>query len=568
MSWLFASSLRPFVLLAAGASLLLNAMLLVPALYAVQVFDRVFASRSVETLWMLSLLVALALALAHAMDLLRARALAAVGDSLSRTLLAPAFSSALTRAAGPMQRADDEPLRDIARLRHCLSASGVLALFEAPCLPVYLIVIGLLHPLLGVAAALGAALLVALALLAHPLTAPAAQAAQQQGRVVQRQSRSLLRQAEVLVGMGMVDAATQRWRAANDGALDAAGQHADRVARLAAAGRTLRQALQAGLLGLGAWLVIHDNASPGIMVAATLLLSRALLPAEQLIGGWKSLVEARSAWQRLQAEPAPTPAGGTPLPAPQGRLELERVVWGGSAGRAPLVKGVSLALEHGQSLGMVGPSGAGKTTLVRLMLGLRAPQSGTVRLDGAELGQHDRGTLGRDIGYLPQAPELFDGSVAENIARLGAPDGERVIDAARQAGAHEMILRLPQGYETPVGEAGAALSGGQRQRIGLARALYGTPMLVVLDEPSAHLDAEGEDALRQALAQLKQRGASVVVISHRPALMAALDRVAVLKDGLIEVCGPSAEVLARLAPVRTLRVLKASAQPATKEAAA
>jgi PrtD family type I secretion system ABC transporter len=568
MNWLFASQLRPFVLLAAGASLLLNLMLLVPALYTVQMFDRVFASRSVETLLMLSMLVGLALALAHAMDLLRSRALSAAGDGLARTLSVPAFSRALTRAAGPTQQADDESLRDIAWLRHSLNSSGVLALFDVPWLPVYLLVIGLLHPVLGIAATIGAGLLVALALLTHRLTAASTQAAQQQGRVVQRRSRSLLRQAEVLVGMGMVDAAAQSWRKAHESALDATHHHSQRAARLAAAGRTLRQALQAGLLGLGAWLVVDQNASPGIMVAATILLGRALQPAEQLIGGWKSLVDARAAWQRLEAEPATAAAQATPLPAARGCLELERVYFGGSAQRAPLIKGVNLRLEAGQSLGLVGPSGAGKTTLVRLMLGLWAPQAGVVRLDSADLAQRDRSALGAHIGYLPQAVELFDGTVAENIARLGPGGDERVLEAAQLAGAHEMILRLPQGYDTPVGEAGAALSGGQRQRIGLARALYGAPALIVLDEPNAHLDTEGEAALRQALLQLKERGATVVVVGHRPALMAPLDRVAVLKDGVIDLCGPSAEVLARLAPVRTLRVLDPIPKEPIKESVA
>jgi PrtD family type I secretion system ABC transporter len=568
MNWLFARPLRPFVLLAAGASLLLNLMLLVPALYTVQVFDRVFASRSVETLVMLSLLVALALALGHAMDVLRARTLGAAGDLLARTLSLPAFSRALWRAAGPTRQADDESLRDVARLRQSLGASGVLALFDAPWLPVYLLVIGLLHPVLGLAATIGAALLIALALLTHRLTDAATQAAQQQGRAVQRQSRSLLRQAEVLVGMGMVDAAAAAWREKHEHALEAMAHHGERAARLAAAARTLRQALQAGLLGLGAWLVVQEHASPGIMVAATILLGRALQPAEQLIGGWKSLVEARAAWQRLEAEPAPPAAARTPLPAPQGRLELERVYFGGSTQRAPLIKGVSLTLEAGQSLGLVGPSGAGKTTLVRLMLGLWTPQAGQVRLDGADLAQRDRAAIGAHIGYLPQAVELFDGTVAENIARLGPLDGDAVLEAAKLAGAHEMILRLPQGYDTPVGEAGAALSGGQRQRIGLARALYGVPALVVLDEPNAHLDADGEAALRHALQQLKARGATVIVVAHRPAMLATLDRVAVLKDGAIDVCGPSAEVLARLAPVRTLRVLDPVAKTQIKESVA
>jgi PrtD family type I secretion system ABC transporter len=544
MRWLFTKRLRPFVLLAAAASLVLNLMLLMPAVYMMQVFDRVFASRSLDTLVMLSLLVALALSLAYGMDVVRGRALAWAGGLLERKLAPAALRAALERAAQPGRVRDAEELRDIGSLRSFLAGSAVLALFDAPWVPIYLLVITAMHPLLGAAAALGAALLFALALLTDAVTRRGAEGAQSQARAIQRQTQSLLRHADAIAGMGMAAAALDRWRGQHDSLLDSRTRLGERSAALSASARIARQVLQAALLGIGAWLVIGEHASPGIMVAATILFGRALQPVEQLIAGWKGFVEARVAWRRLdQPGTAATAEQRLELPAPQGRIELERVVFGGSAQRAPLIKGVSFALRAGESLGVVGPSACGKTTLLRLLLGIWKPQSGTVRLDGADIAHWDRDALGAHIGYLPQDVELFAGTVAQNIARLGEVDDERVVAAAKLAHAHDMILRLPSGYDTAIGDAGAMLSGGQRQRIALARALHGMPRLVVLDEPNANLDAEGEAALAAALRELKQRGTTVVVVSHRPALMSQLDKIAVLRDGVLEAFGPVADVL-------------------------
>ena len=550
MRWLFVRTLRPFVLLAAGASLVLNLMLMMPAVFMMQVFDRVFASRSLETLTMLSVLVVLALGLAYGMDVVRSRALAWAGALLDRQLSPVALRASLQRAAQPARTSEADVLRDIGSLRAFLASSGVMALFDAPWVPVYLLAITLLHPLLGVAAAVGAVSLFLLALVTDYLTRRAAEGAQLQGRTIQRHTQSLLRHADVIAGMGMGAAAVQAWRTRHEALLESRSGLAERSARLAATARIARQGLQAALLGVGAWLVVGENASPGIMIGATILLSRALQPVEQLISGWKTFVEARAAWQRIE-RPGSVPATQEllALPAPQGRVDLERVVFATAVQGATLIKGVSFSLDAGESLGLVGPSGAGKTTLLRLMLGIWKPQSGVVRLDGANIAQWDRDALGLHVGYLPQDAELFAGTVAENIARLGAVDDGRVVEAARLAHAHEMILRLPQGYDTPLGDAGATLSGGQRQRIALARALYGAPRLVVLDEPNANLDAEGETALAAALHELKQRGATVIVVSHRPALMSQLDKVAVLKDGVLEAFGPVSSVSPRLRAV-------------------
>ena len=569
MRWLFVARLRPFVLLAAAASLVLNLALLVPSLYMLQVFDRVFASRSLETLLMLSLLAAGALALAYCMDTARSAALARAGRALEAQLALPALQQALQMAAAGRGRAETDRLRDIAQLRAFLAGPGVQALFDAPWLPIYLLVITALHPLLGAVAALGACGLLLLSVLTERFTREAAAAVQKRSRALGHHADALARHAEVVVGMGMGGAASQRWQTEHEALLGAQSALSARGLRFGALARIARQVLQLLALGVGAWLVVGANASPGIMIAATVLLGRALQPVELLIGGWKQLIDARNAWQRL-AEPRelPLPAQHLSLPAPAGRLQVEHLVFAHERQRQPLLRDVSFALEPGESVGIVGASGSGKTTLLRLILGLRAPQHGAVRLDGADIRHWNRDELGRHIGYLPQDVSLFAATVAQNIARLGDVDAQQVVAAAKLAQAHEMILRLPQGYDTPVGEAGAVLSGGQRQRIGLARALHGQPRLVVLDEPNAHLDAEGDAALAAALRALKAAGTTVIVVGHRPALMAQLDKLAVLHEGGLAAFGPAAAVLARLQGSTPQPVRRINPQPQPNAAAA
>ncbi|HET7204017.1 MAG TPA: type I secretion system permease/ATPase [Steroidobacteraceae bacterium] len=551
MSWLLSKGLRSFVLLAAAASLLLNVALLMPALYMMQVFDRVFASGSVETLVMLSAITLLFLVLSWFLDVARTRSLGLAGRSLERLLSPAALRGALEQASSGVGRADADALRDIAQLRGLLGGSGILALFDAPWLPVYLLVIALMHPWLGLVAAVGAVVLAALGLLNDRLTRGHADTVVRRTRGSTRRAEALARNAEVIVGMGMTLAAIARWQQDHDELLRAQDAHGQRAANLAALARATRQVLQVATLGIGAWLVIGRHASPGVMIAATVLLGRALQPVEHLIGGWRVLVDARGAWRRMgerHAAGSAEPRVG--LPAPTGTLEVERVTFAVAPGRPPLLRNLGFALAAGDSLGLVGPSASGKTTLVRLILGLRRPQSGTVRLDGADVSRWDRDALGPHVGYLPQDVELFAGTVGENIARFtgvaGEPASERIVRAARRAHAHDMILQLPDGYDTQVGDAAAALSGGQRQRIALARALYGEPRLVVLDEPNANLDAAGEAALLATLADLKTDGVTVVMVTHNPTFTAALDKLAVLKNGVLEMFGPSAAVQARL----------------------
>jgi PrtD family type I secretion system ABC transporter len=554
MRWLFVSRLRPLVLVAASASLALNFALLIPSIYMLQVFDRVFTSRSDETLLMLTLLAVLALCIGYFADSVRANALAWAARATDRFLSPLALQSSFRNAAVNAGRGEVDSLRDIAQLRSFLSSNGILALFDTPWLPLYLLVIATMQPLLGLVASLGAAILVALAVLTEKLTRDDAEKATRSARETSGHVQALTRNAEVIVGMGMSAAALATWQSSHEQLLRAQERLSRRSTRLAALARMSRQGLQIAMLAIGAWLVIDARSSPGVMIAATVLLGRALQPVEQLISGWKTLIDARAAWARLNVRPALIPAASTQLPAPRGKLDLERVVHAYAPGRPALIKGVTFQVEPGESIGLVGPSASGKTTLVRLILGILRPQSGAVRLDGADVAQWARDALGGHIGYVPQDVELFSGSVAQNIARLGPVCAEQVIRAAQLAHAHEMILRLPEGYETQLGPAAALLSGGQRQRIALARALYGSPSLVVLDEPNANLDAEGELALSSTLAALKKCGVTVVMVGHRSALMAQLDKLAVLEDGALESFGPSAAVLSHLGSnVRSLQ---------------
>ncbi len=548
MNWLLSKPIRPFIALAALASLLLNLAMLAPAIYMLQVFDRVFASRSIETLVMLCLFTMLALGLVFAMDRARSLLLARAGRSVDDALSAQALAASLKDTARGGTDAGRCGLADIARLRGFLSGPAVQALFDAPWLPIYLFVIFVLHPALGWAALVSAGLLFVLGLFSERLVREDAERVMTGGRASGQQIDALSRNAEVLVGMAMLRNAVAVWRDKHRQVQQAQERLGHAGATLSALGRSVRQTVQVAMLTIGGWLVVAGDASPGIMIAATLLIGRALQPVENLIAGWNAVVEVRAAWRRLQEQDAgAAPSSSLQLPPLRGDLSLERVSLLADSQRPPIIKGVSLTLPAGQCLGLIGPSAAGKTTLARLLLGLRRPTAGTVRLDGVELAHWPAEQLADAIGYLPQDVELFAGTVAHNIARLGPVDSHKVIEAAQRAGVHEMIARLPQAYDTELGDGGAVLSGGQRQRIGLARAVYGSPRLVVLDEPNAHLDSEGEDALAAALAALRALGTTVVLISHRPALMRHADLLAVLRDGALEIVGPREQVLARLA---------------------
>lgn len=549
MRWLFSPALRPLTLLAGLASLVLNLTMLVPALYMLQVFDRVFSSRSIETLVMLTLISVLSLILMYFMDTTRTSALAAASKALDRRL-GPKTIDLLIHDASRFGGAKNVNIaRDAGLLRAFLSSSGIFALFDAPWVPIYLLVIFLFHPVMGLAAAGAAVVLFLLVVLNERLTLAPTEDSLRRSREASRFIDAATKNAEVVTGMGMVEVVVERWRDLNRDVVESQSRLGSVTTRMGAFVRAYRAGTQVGILAIGAWLVIEQHLSPGVMIAGTILLARALQPVELLITGWKSLIEARGAWNRLsEVVDTQSEVSRVELPAPAGRLDLERVVFGQVAQRPPIIKGVSLSLQPGETLGLIGPSASGKTTLARLILGIWSPQSGAVRLDGADVSQWNRHALGPHLGYLPQDIELFSGTVAENIGRMNVLDSAAVVQAARQAGAHDLILRLPQGYETPLGEAGSSLSGGQRQLIGLARALYGEPKLVVLDEPNANLDRDGEAALAAAVSGLKQRGCTVIVIGHRPSTMQMVDKLAVLVDGTLQDFGQADAMLAKYSP--------------------
>jgi len=528
----------------AGLSLLINLLLLAPALFMLQVFDRVLASRSQETLWMLLAAAALALAFAWALDVLRSR-LQGLGGQLVADELAPRVTAVmLARAAGGREPVPSEALRDVAALRNLFSAQGLLALLDVPWAAVYVAVIWFAHPWLGMAALGSAFLMLGLAVANHLATRRAIEAVQQRAAQATRSLETCLLNAEVVQALGLAPAVLARWQALNAAGATAHATLAARSVLLASMTRTARQSVQVLVPALGAWLVIAGDASPGILVATTLLLARALGPIEQVVGSWRVLAEGRLAFGRvaaLLAADAREPARMA-LPVPAGALHVQGLVFRAPKSDRLLLAGIGLHLEAGESMAIIGPSGAGKSTLARLLVGLWTPAAGAVRLDGADLSQWPREAIGPWLGYLPQDVELFAGTVAENIARLGAPDTVGVVDAARRAGVHDMVLALPAGYDTLLQPGGTLLSPGQRQRIGLARALYGQPRLLVLDEPNANLDGDGELALENALRDLHGQ-VTVVAITHRVTLVRHVDKVLVLEAGRMLHFGPRDDVL-------------------------
>jgi PrtD family type I secretion system ABC transporter len=542
------SRLTPLFVFAALFSLAINTLLLAPSLYMLQVFDRVLASRSEETLAVLSLAAVIALFAMMLLDVLRARLLAAAGASLDRRLGPRVLQGLMAQTARLSGTGHLHGLRDVATLRAFFSGQGLMAVFDAPWLPIFLLLITLFHPILGATALGGAIVMVVLAFLNERLTRVPLERAQTQARQAARFIDVGTRNADVVEALGMAPALSRRWSALNEGALR---EH--RRANAIGAGfsgftKFARQLIQLVMLGIGAHLVLSQHVTAGIMMAGTILLGRALAPVETLVGSWKGLVEARAAWRRLRAllNEQVQEEAGTELPAPLGAVKVEQLVFRLPKAERPILRGVSFSLQSGEALGVIGPSASGKSTLARLIVGVWKPAAGTVRLDGADVSAWPRERLGPYLGYLPQDVELFTGTVAQNIARLGEPDAAAVIRAAQRAHVHELILRLPQGYDTEMGEAGAALSPGQRQRVALARALYGEPRLVVLDEPNASLDNEGDEALLRALADLKANGATVVIVAHRPSLLRSVDKLLVMNEGTVQMFGPRAEVLARL----------------------
>ena len=536
--------LRPYVRYLAGFSLLINLLYLAPAMFSLQVFDRVLSSNSPETLIMLLLGTGTALLLMLLLDMLRSRLQSVVGAMLSDRLSPAVVNAVVARAARAPHSASMESVRDVASLRNLFASNGLNAVFDAPWAPIFVCLIWTFHPVLGIGAAISSIVMLLLAWLNDRTTRRALERLQKDSRRVSHYVESSLANAEVLQALGMTGKLLARWRAQQD-RLAALQSGSQKSAMFFTSGtRFARQAIQIIMMALGGWLVLTQQSSAGIMIATTILLGRALQPTEQLVASWRMLADARAAFLRLRTLSADfdrRPAG-LALPCPQGRLTVDGVAFR-SPTNQPVLLSVSFALEAGQALAILGPSGAGKSTLARLLTGVWAPAAGTLRLDGADLSGWPREEIGPWMGYVPQDVELFEGSVADNIGRLAEPDSQAVVAAARRANVHELILTLPKGYETEVGEHGMLLSPGQRQRIALARALYGNPRLVVLDEPNSNLDGAGEVALAQAIARLRAEGVTSVIVTHRPALIAHVDKILLLDAGRVAQYGAAADVM-------------------------
>lgn len=529
-------------------SLSINVLLLALPIYSLQIFDRVLLSRSMDTLWLLSLAVLIAMLATTALDALRGQMLSRLSNCLAVDQGPGIFRHLIEQSATRGERST-QWLRDLGTVRSFLSSpQGLVALIDAPMVPLFLGVVYLIHPWLGHTMLIGLIVMLGLAWITDVSHRLLARQAGEAALQAQRQAEAYVQGAEVATAMGMVPQIERHWRRSQNEALALGSAAVDRGALLAAAGRGARLLLNIAQTGIGAYLAIHDQLTLGAMIAANILGARGLGPMEQLIAAGRQLGATREAWMRLapaiaHAEQAPE---RTRLPPARGELLVEEASYTPPGAVAPTVRDISFAVPAGTFLGLVGPSSAGKSTLVRLLCGVWPATTGTVRLDGANIQHWHAEDLGQAVGYLPQEVQLLAGTVKQNIARFTDPPDADVILAAQAAGAHDMILALPQGYDTLLTPGAINLSGGQRQRIGLARALFGTPALVILDEPNAHLDAEGEQALMAALAQTQARGATLVVISHRPALLNQADLLAVVVGGRLQHFGPRQEILHRL----------------------
>ena len=556
-------SMRRIFIVAGVFSFFINALMLVPSLYMMQVYDRVLNSRNEMTLLMLSLITLGLYALLGGLEWVRSqllvRASLQLDNQLNERVFGATFEASLRGAGGnPVQA-----LADLNNLRQFLTGSGLFAFFDAPWAPIFLVVITLLHPWLGLFSLCGGLVLLALTWLTEKITQKPLAEASAAGLQASNFAGNNLKNAEVIEAMGMLPAVRARWYVRHRASLALQQLASNRAGAIGAATRVVRLTQQSLILGLGALLVISGKLSPSAMIAANILMGRVLSPIEQAISMWKNFVAARSAYERLQKllQAIPAKEKGMALPAPQGNMALENLVATAPNSPTVILKGINARITAGEVVGVIGPSASGKSTLARLLVGVWPAASGKVRLDGADIFSWNKAELGPYIGYLPQDVELFEGSIAENIARFAEPDAAKVVQAAQRSGVHEMILRFPKGYDTPIGPAGSFLSGGQRQRIALARAIYGDPVLIVLDEPNSNLDDIGEQALVRAVMDLKARGSTVIVMTHRTSIVGVVDKLMVLRDGTLQHYGPRNDVLATLAKAAQ------AAQPAITQGA-
>ncbi len=529
-------------------SMFINMLALVPSIYMLQIYDRVLQSRNITTLMMLTVILLVFYVIQGMLEFVRSKLLIRVGAQLDMKLndrvFVASFEHNLKKSGGNAGQA----MNDLTNVRQFLTGNGLFAFFDAPWAPIYIIVISMFSVWLGLFGLVAAALLFSLAWATEVATRKLLSEATQVAMAANNFATNNLRNAEVIEAMGMLDNLKGRWLKKQLRFLELQNEASDKAALISAITKSVRVAVQSLVLGAGALLVINGDMSAGGMIAASILLGKALGPVELAIGVWKSLISARSSYHRLEAllQENPARVPGMDLPSPRGNLHVEGVTATPPGSQVMILRQVGFSVASGDIVGVIGPSASGKSTLARLMVGVWPALAGKVRLDGADVFSWNKVLLGPSVGYLPQDIELFDGTIAENIARFGDVDPEKVVEAAKLAGVHEMILRFPKGYDTQIGDSGSSLSGGQRQRIGLARAMYGGPSFVVLDEPNSNLDDVGEAALIAAVQELKRRGTTVMLITHRPSIISAVDKLLLLVDGSVQLYGPRDQVLLTL----------------------
>jgi len=525
-------------------SLVINVLMLVPPIYMLQVYDRVLITGRLETLVMLTLIATVALAVMCALDALRTSITIRVGCWLNEQL-GPAYLACAVRGRLKGDSSGAEPLRDISQIQNFIATQGLTALFDAPWVPIFIVLIWILHPMLGAVAVASAVVLFLLSIANEFATRKANETANRKQIEATLLADATIRNAEIVQAMNMLPAMTERWAAVNGTVVDSLRWSGDVGGFVLATTKFVRFFVQVAILGVGAWMVINSQLTAGAMIAASILLGRALAPVELAISMWRNFMAARFSYDRLKKviEDHPPPPRRTRLPAPNGSVVVEGVSYLTPNRAQLIVSEVSCAVEPGEALAIIGPSGAGKSTLCRLMVGLAVPTVGEIRLDGSPIHHWDGEQIGCHIGFLPQDVELFTGSVRDNIARMQFVDDEAIVKAARLAYAHEMIQHFPQGYDTLIGDGGVRLSGGQRQRIGLARAVFGGPRFIVLDEPNANLDQAGEAALAQAIEHLKRAGVALIIVGHRPSTLSVADKVLFLKEGRVAMFGQRDHVL-------------------------
>ncbi|NNA03222.1 type I secretion system permease/ATPase [Pseudomonas lundensis] len=531
-------------------SAVINLLMLAPALYMLQVYDRVLASGNLMTLLMLTLMILGLFALMGALEWVRSQVVIRLGTQMDMRLNQQVYDAAFEAQLRTGSPAAGQALSDLTRLRQFATGNALFAFFDAPWFPVYLFVIFMFSPRLGLLALGGAVVLMLLAWINQRVSHGPLKAASEWSVEATQQASAHLRNSETIEAMGMLDTLRERWLAQHIAFLTQQNLASEKTATVSAWSKGVRLALQSLVLGLGAWLAVQGQMTAGMMIAGSILMGRVLSPIDQLIGVWKQWSSARLAYQRLEAllQAYPPRPRRMALPTPTGELSVEQLGACAPGTRRATLANLSFALPAGQVLGVIGPSGCGKSTLARLLVGVWQPVTGKVRLDGADLSQWDKHQLGPHLGYLPQDIQLFAGTIAHNIARFAEVNADKVLAAAQMAGVHELILQLPQGYDTVLGDSGAGLSGGQKQRIGLARAVYGLPAVIVLDEPNSNLDDAGEQALLQAITRLKTLKRTLILITHKPNVLTLTDQLLILRDGQLQAFGPTASVLAAPAP--------------------